>query len=184
MAIFFELWAECKDEQGIAALVHHFKGFKPVLLSRREITFSVDIAEEPPGIYAMVVYSRDLSNLGVRTFQDSMETTEVGLQLYYHLKNGPDFRYARVAWDAENNTSLALPDFVKTNHSGEKRFAIECVVDNEVYKQLGKPRNCYPFREGYWWTRYHGESYCPLYSNDQESLNELCRKLFPEYFSY
>jgi hypothetical protein len=51
-----------------------------------------------------------------------------------------------------------------------------------LHERLGSPLFCYPFRPGYGWTRYSGETYRPLYSNDEEGLNERCRSLFPEYF--
>lgn len=184
MAIIFELWAECKDEQSISVLAHHFEGFKPILSTGREIALFVEIINKAPNRFALRVSLTGLSRSGVRTLQDALETTEVGLQLYYHLKSAPDFRYARVDWEAENITLTDLPEWIETMHDGEKRFQIECVVYNELYEQLGKPKFCHPFRSGYWWTRYKGESYRPLYSGDQKSLNEFCRKLFPEYFAY
>ncbi len=63
---------------------------------------------------------------------------------------------------------------------GQCRLQIQCVIDQALYEQLGRPAFCYPFRDGYWWTRYRGEEYHPLYSNDQPQLNELCRAIFPE----
>ena len=63
---------------------------------------------------------------------------------------------------------------------GECRLEIECVVDDALYRQLGSPKFCVPFRQGYWWTRYQGERYLPLGSNDQPALNELRLSLFPD----
>lgn len=77
-----------------------------------------------------------------------------------------------------------LNDYVAPLLPGECRLEIECVLDDALYRQLGSRMWCFPFREGYWWNRYQGEKYVPLYSNDQGSLNELCRFLFPEYFKY
>jgi len=184
MAIIFELWVECKDEQGIALLARHFEGFEHHLATGRTITALVEIINKPPSLFGLRVTPSELSRSGVRTLQDVLETTEVGLQLYYHLKSAPDFRYARVDWESENITMSDLPEWVETWNNGVKRFEIECVVDNALYEQLGKPEFCYPFRDGYWWTRYKGESYKPLYSGDQKALNEFCKKLFPEYFAY
>lgn len=75
-----------------------------------------------------------------------------------------------------------LSDCVAPMENGECRFEIECAVDESVYRQLGSLQCCYPFRDGYLWTRYHGEQYRPLYSNDQIELNTVCKFLFPEYF--
>jgi hypothetical protein len=183
MAIIFELWAECKDEQSLSQLARHFEGFQHTLsVTGRTITASIEIIKSR--CFAIRVTPSGLSHAGVRTIQDALETTEIGLQLYSHLKSGPGFIFARVDWEASNITMLDLPEWVKTLQNGNKRFDIECVVDNALYEQMGKPIFCYPFRSGYWWTRYRGETYRPLYSNDQESLNEFCKKLFPEYFAY
>jgi hypothetical protein len=130
----------------------------------------------------MVASSSELSSHGDRTLQDTLESTESGIRLYHHLKNGPAFRFARVAWEAQNVPLADLSGWVAPLAQGECHFEIECAVDESLYRQLGSPQFCYPFRDGYWWTRYHGERYMPLYSGDQDALNSVCRSLFPEYF--
>lgn len=184
MAIIFELWAECKNEQANSLLAHHFEGFKYRLSTGREINVTVETVAKSPNIFGVIVTPSGLSRYGVRTLQDALETTEVGLQLYHHLKSAPDFRYARIDWESENITMADLHDFVETLHNGEKRLQTECIVDNALYEEIGKPIFCYPFRDGYWWTRYKGETYNPLGSSDQKALTEFHRKLFPEHFGY
>lgn len=179
MAIIFELWAECSTHSECAALVKHFDGLQMTLLSGSTISWR---AREASPSTAMVASSPDLSSHGDRTLHDTLESTESGIRLYHHLKNGPAFRFARVAWEAENIPLAELSDWVAPCANSERRFEIECAVDESLYRQLGSPQFCYPFRNGYWWTRYHGERYMPLYSGDQSDLNALCRSLFPEYF--
>ena len=181
MAIIFQMWAECSTEADCTALVKHFNGFHTTLLGGRTISWKAHPAYRSTD---MVVYSSDLSNSGVRTLQDAMEATESGIRLYRHLKDGPAFRFARVAWEAENIPLAELGDYIEPLMPGQCRIAVECAMDESLYRQLGSPQFCFPFRVGYWWTRYRGESYMPLYSNDQAGLNELCRSLFPEYFKY
>ena len=181
MAIVFEMWAECSSETDCAALIRHFDGFRFTLLSGSMISWKAHQSYLPT---AMVVSSSDLSNSGVRTVLDAIETTESGIRLYRHLKEGPAFRFARVAWEAGNIPSAELGDYVEPLEPGQCRMAIECVMDESLYRQIGSPQFCFPFRDGYWWTRYRGEKYAPLYSKDQPVLNELCRSLFPEYFKY
>lgn len=181
MAIVFEMWAECGTEADCAALVRHFDDFRTPLLSGRTISW---MARQSYLSTAMVVSSSDLSNSGVRTVQDAIETTEAGIRLYSHLKDGPAFRFARVAWEAEIVPMAELGDYLEPLMPNQCRIAIECAMDESLYRQLGSPQFCFPFRVGYWWTRYRGEKYTPLYSNDQGALNELCRSLFPEYFKY
>ena len=184
MAIIFELWAECKDEQSLALFVHHFEGFTFNLSAGKEITLYVEVVKKPPSLFGTRISPSGLSGFGIRTIQDAIDSTEVGLQLYYHLKFAPDFRFARIAWEAENITMSELPEWVERLNNGEKRLEIECVIDNSLYEQLGKPIFCHPFRDGYWWTRYKGEIYNPLGSSDQQALREFHRKLFPEHFKY
>jgi hypothetical protein len=180
MAINFELWAECKDEYGISLLARHFEKFEHCLPTGVTVKAFVEIVNDPINIFGIRVSPSGLSGFGIRKFQDVLDTTEIGLLLYHHLKSASDFRFAHVGWEAENLTSSELSEWVETMPSGEKRFEIDCVVNNELYEQLGNPQFCYPFRDGYWWTRYKGEIYRPLYSDDQKALGELRKKLFQE----
>jgi hypothetical protein len=184
MAINFGLWAECKDEKSTQALAEHFTDLTNTLLNGRTIKWSVDVLSPPAYALGVDVGTGHVSCYGVRTVQDVIETTEAGLHLYHHLKAGPDFCFARVGWQPASTTMSDLSEHIEQMLPGEYRLSIECVINEELYRQLGAPKFCYPFRDGYWWTRYRGEDYRPLYSNDQDELNEFCRKLFPEYFSY
>ena len=182
MAIIFEMWVECGTEADGAKIVAHFDGLKTQLLTGRAVTWGA--APLMPCPTAIVVASSDLSRSGVRTLQDALEATESGLRLYHHLQRGPSFRFARVAWEAESIPMAELGDYTKDYGPGDKHLLLECAMDEALYRDIGSPRNCYPFREGFRWTRYSGETYQPLYSNDAEALNECCRSLFPEYFKY
>jgi len=184
MAIIFGLWAECQDEVSTQLLADHFIGLEHILLNGRTIKWDVELCRPPNYALGVEVGTGHLSRSGVRTVQDVLEATEAGLHLYKHLQSGPAFRFARVSWESACLTMSDLPDYVEDSLEGERRLRVECVIDHELYQQLGEPKFCHPFRDGYWWTRYHGESYQPLYSNDQDELNSLCRSLFPEYFKY
>jgi hypothetical protein len=181
LAIVFELSAECSGTNDCAALVKHFHGLQMTLLTGRTISWK---ASEVDHSTAMSAHSPDLSMYGVRTLQDALELTESGIRLYHHLKNGPAFRFARVALEAGLVELAELRHWVAPMADGECRFEIECAVDESLCREMGSPQFCYPFRDGYWWTRYRGEQYLPVYSRDQNELNALCRSLFPEYFQY
>jgi hypothetical protein len=183
MAILFEMWVECADESACRSIAAHFDGYQFTLHNGRIVTWEATVVGPPSFAVGVVVLSDVLSRYGVRSLQDAIETTESALRLYHHLKIAPDFRFARVDWDAENIPLAELSDYVATARNGQHRLTIECVLDEALYDQLGRPAFCYPFRDGYWWTRYRGEEYHPLYSNDQPQLNEFCRAIFPEYFS-
>lgn len=182
MAIVFEMWAECAGQDDRAALVKHFDGLQMDLLTGRTIQMQARPTSWLPT--GMIVGSPGLSNTGVRSVQDALETTECGIRLYHHLKIGPAFRFARVAWEAENIPSAELKDYVSPLMPGESHLEIEGVFHDSLYKQLGSPSFCHPFRDGYWWNRYSGERYLPLWGNDQSSLVSLHRSLFPEHFGY
>lgn len=184
MAINFGLWAECPDEASTQLLADHFTGLEHTLLNGRVIKWEVDISRPPDYKLGVDVGTGHVSCYGVNTIQDVLETTEAGLHLYHHLKVGPEFRFARVGWQPASLTMSDLPDYVEELLTGERLLRVDCVIDEELYQQLGTPIFLHPFRSGYWWKRYRGESYQPLSSNDQDELNALCRSLFPEYFKY
>lgn len=176
------MWVECTTQDDRAALVKHFDGFQCALITGRQI-----ICQAFPVKWlatALTVECKNISPTGIRNLQDALETTELGLRLYGHLKCGPSFRFARVAWEAEYVQLAELSDYLVPMMPGECRLTLQCVVDEALYKQLGSPQFFSPFRPGYLWTRYYGESYKPLCSSDQPALNDLCRSIFPEYFKY
>lgn len=176
VAIIFELWAECGDRMACEAFARHCDGLRFDLLTGKRIEWkaTVEVSFQTVGVRA---WAPELSRSGVRTITDALEATESGLRMYQHLKTAPPFRFARIDWEAANIPVCDLKDFID-NH----RLCVECVMDDGLYDELGAPNGCYPFREAYRWTQYRGESYRPLYSNDQPALNDLCRKIFPEYF--
>ena len=183
MAIIFELWAECADLEGTTHLAAHFQELRHTLLNGRTIIWKAEVVGPPSYPSGVRVYSPDLSSSHIRNLQDALEVTEAGLRLYVHLKAAPEFSFARVAWEAENIPMAELRDYLNFQDDGGSTLDLECVVDDALYKSLGSPRFYRPFRDGYWWYPYRGESYRPLYSIDQKELNELCRRLLPEYFA-
>jgi hypothetical protein len=184
MAIIFELWGECADPEQTKRLAAHFHELRHTLLNGHTITWSAEVDLPPSSPSGVRVRSPDLSCSHVRNLQDAVEVTEAGLRLYVHLKTAPEFRFARVAWEAESIPMAELRDYLTVQENGDCFLNLECVVDDALYKSLGSPRFYRPFREGYWWYPYRGETYRPLYSVDQKELNDLCRQLLPEYFRY
>jgi len=182
VAIIFELWAECADRRACEMFASHFHGLVFDLQTGTRIQWQAAVEELPPDVVGVCAWAPELSRSHVRSVEDALEATEAGLRLYKHLTTAPPFRFARIDWEARNIPVRDLKDFVESLDTTERRLGIECVLDDELYEALGAPKFCYPFREGYRWTRYRGEIYRPLYSNDQPTLNELCRRLFPEYF--
>jgi hypothetical protein len=180
MAIIFELYAECKDMGSTQNFAAHFQEVNHTLLNGRTIRWNVALAPSYPTV--VTVWSPDLSHSGVQTLQDAVESTEAGLRLYLHLQSAPEFRYARVGWEVENVPMAELQDYMDVDKNGRKHLSLNCVLDDELYQQLGSPMFFYPFRKGYRWNRYRGESYQPLHSNDQSALNELCQNLLSKEF--
>jgi hypothetical protein len=180
--MIFEMWAECSTEAACAALMKHFSGLEMALLTGRTVSWNAVV--EPGQVPAMTVWSRDLSQRGIRTVHDALEATECGIRLYHHLKVGPQFQFARVAWEASNVPAAELGEYVTRQADGQSILDLQCVLNDELYGQFGSPAGYVSFRDGYWWQRYIGERYLALFSNDQQRLNDLCLTLFPEYFKY
>ncbi len=175
MAIRFELWAECGTEEDCAVLVQHFTGLQSVLLTGRKISWNVSTKPSlPTGIS---VWSAEL---GRTTLLDALETTEAGLHLYHHLKIGPAFRFARAAWEASLVSISSLGRYVEPILESVRHLTLQCALDDDLFREIGSPKFCGRFRDEYWWTGYSGETYQPLWSDDQEGLNRLYESLFPD----
>lgn len=180
MAIIFDIYIECITPGEREAIRSHFEGLS-FELQTGKITHWHYAPEESQGMYGCSLWSPELSRAAVRTLADAIECTEAGIRLYQHLHQGPDFYFARVAWEATLIEASYLEDFMKWEESsGDCRLTIECVFTEALYEQLGKPKYCKAFRPGYVWTGYRGEEYHPLGSNDQTQLNHLYR----DYFGY
>jgi hypothetical protein len=185
MPFLFALWVECNSEQENLFLAQHFNSFQPVLTSKQKLNISIEIINEPAkSFFAVQIIPLDLSRFGVRTLVDALVCTEVGLLLYHHLKTAPDFQFARVDWEPQLITMKELSEWLEPMATGEYRLPLNCVMSDNLYNQLGKPRFFFPFRKGYWWNKYDGETYRPLNSGDQPGLTNLHRQLFPENFGY
>lgn len=186
MAIIYELWAECKDEISLQKLKTHFDGLEHTLLTGSTVRFRADIESPYSEAQGICVWSPQIcpNGRGVENLKDSLEATEAGMFLYYHLKSAPDFRFAHIGWNAENITTVDLSDFFETTTDGKTQTNLYCVLDDELYKQLGSPVFFWKFREGYWWRKFRGVNYEPLFSADQKELRKLCQQLLPENFFY
>ena len=184
MAIIFELFIECEIPASADAIAAHFSGLKHTLLSGKTIYWSVTREEGSPA-YGLSVSSMELSTHGINTLQDAIEITEAGLYLLHHLKSAPPFRYARADLEASLIWSADLTDFFRTDAQGHQITSLECVFEEKLYEQLGRPASFVAFRPGYWWRQFSGATYRPLWAGDQQPLRDICRRLFPgEYFKY
>ncbi len=182
MAIIFDIYIECATPEELAAIKSHFEGLTLELQTGKKTCWQYSPGDTE-GVHACSLWSRQLSNSAVRTVTDAIECTEAGIRLYQHLHQGPDFQFARVAWEATLIEASYLEDFLdyySCGNSEECRLSIQCVFTEALYEQLGKPKFCKAFRPGYVWTGYRGEEYRPLWSSDQKELNDLYREYFPQ----
>ena len=183
MAVIFQLWAECKDEESLDKLKVHFDGLEYTLLNGRTLRFSTSITEIPTN--GLIVESFQIGKgRGIENLNDALEATEVGMFFYSCLRTAPDFRFTSVGWDVENSyTSNELSECVRNLEDGRRIWnGFECVINDELYKELGSPIQLWRFADKYWWSKFSGESYMPLFSDDQNELLELCEKLLPNNF--
>ncbi len=182
--IDYGLWAECDNEESLQKLKEHFHGLEGTLLTGREIVFSSGTENED--VRGLIVGSTQIcaNGRGIETLKDALETNEAGILLYHHLITAPDFRFAHIGWNAENQYKVSdLDECVENINDGRKHWSgFECVIDDEIYKQLGSPIPFWKFREGYWWQKFRGLEYDPLWSSDQKELRELCEQLLPDNF--
>lgn len=178
MAIIFDIYIECATPEELAAIKSHFEGLTLELQTGKK-TYWQYSPGDTEGVHACSLWSPQLSRAAVRTLTDAIECTEAGIRLYQHLHQGPDFHFARVAWEATLIEASYLEDFMEwEENSGDCRLTIQCVFTEALFEKLGKPKFCKAFRPGYVWTGYRGEEYHPLGSNDQHQLNDLYRGYF------
>ena len=183
MAIGFELYAEFKNQGSAERFIGHFQGLRHTLLNGRTISWTAfgPFGAKHASSVSVSFYSPDLGRRGIRCLQDALESTEAGLRLYHHLLSAPEFRYARVDWEAENIPLIDLHEYI--DHFGEDGshlvMRLSCVIDEALFEELGRPTNMRPFRPGYYWNPYRGESYRPLGSIDQPELWQLRAELLP-----
>lgn len=179
MAVIFELWVESKDEESLHKLKEHFHNLEHTLLTGSTIRFQADI--ENDDMRGLCVWSSQITKgYGIENLKDALEATEAGIFLYNRLRSAPEFHFARVGWDVENQPSIDLLDYVDTFSDGRKHWnGSECVMNDELFKEIGSPLQFWRFREGYWWQKYSGETYNPLFSDDQKELRRKCEELLP-----
>lgn len=180
MAIIFDLYIECATPEELAEIKAHFSGLS-FKLQNGKVTHWDFSPDDTEGVHSCSYWSRQLSNSAVRTVTDAIECSEAGVRLYQHLHQGPDFQFARVAWEATLISGLELEDYLEPlGDTGESRLEIQCAFTEAQYEKLGRPKYCKAFRPGYVWTGYRGEEYRPLWSSDQQQLNDLYRKYFSQ----
>ena len=178
--IDFSLWAECESEASLNELKVHFSNFQHTFLTGRTLAFSAVILNEE--VLGLSVGSTQLckNGRGIESLNDALEVTEAGIVLYHRLQTAPDFRFAHVDWNADLKTSEGLSESVEIMDDGRRWMSFRCAVNDELYKQIGTPASFWQFREGYWWRKYRGETYMPLFSSDQKELLELSERLLPK----
>lgn len=184
MSIVFELYIECLGKVDAENIASYFSNVTLKLLSGVTASMSVTQQLSESGAFGVVVFPNVGGLRGVRILQDAIDCTEAGLRLYKHLQEAPKFDFAHVGIEAEQTSMDDLPNYIHAIGvpEGAIWMDFQCVISNNLYKKLGCPKYFREFRPGYMWNRYYGERYSPLFSNDQEDLNSICKQLFPESF--
>jgi hypothetical protein len=171
---WFQLWVESVDAEGACRLKVHFHGFQHDLLNGRTIAWFVEdnlSRESPPGV---TVIPSGLAPFGPRTIHDALEHTEVGIRLFHRLLKAPEFRIAIVGMEADLHMYDDLQADVIVLRNGERRFdsSYDCVMNEALWMELGRPTNLIPFRPGYRWTEFRGSFYRPFGSNDHKAAKK------------
>jgi len=184
MAIVFELYVECLEKSDADNIASHFSNFKFELLNGTAVSVHVTQQFGSNGAFGVAVFPKLGLSLGIRSLQNALDCTEAGLRLYKYLQEAPKFDFAHVGIEAEQTSMADLSNFIHPigTLGSETWMNLQCVVSDNLYEKLGRPKYFREFRPGYMWNRYCGENYSPLFSKDQEGLNSVCKQLFPESF--
>lgn len=183
--IDYGLWAECEDEADLQKLKEYFQGLQYTLLTGGKVRLYTGI--DNVEVRGLVVGSSRIceNGRGIETLKEALEVNELGIFLYSCLRNAPNFHFAHIGWNAEGTTSTYLPECVKVLLDGKNHWnGFECVISHKLYQELGEPTDFWQFREGYWWLKFRGVEYNPLWSSDQNDLRQLCEQLLPDNFDY
>lgn len=178
MAIIYELWVECLVAADAEHLAHHFNHWKHTLLNGQTVTWAATLDPYRDLPTAVSISSNQVYYSHIRNLAAALILTEAALHLYQHLRSAPPFRYARVDWEAGHIPLTDLPEWLEPYDDKGHTLPFECVIDDELYHTLDRPRRFTPFRPGYWWRPYEGEIYRPLRSEDQPALNRLYDSFF------
>ncbi len=184
MSIVFELYVECLEKSDAENIASYFSNVTFKLLSGVAVSMKITQQVGSSGAFGVVVFPNVGGLRGIRSLQDALDCTEAGLRLYKHLQEAPKFDFAHVGIEAEQTSIADLPNYIHPIGSSEDEvwMDFQCVLSNHLYEQLRHPKYFREFRPGYLWNRYDGERYSPLFSEDQEDLNFVCKQLFPESF--
>src|SRR5215216_1225798 len=143
MAVIYELWTEGGDERETGALARYLASLTFTLISGRRVAWRADVGGySAPGV---AVWSTDLPQGYCRHVQDAVDLTESGLRLLHALKAGPSFRFAHVGWEAGLITTAEVSDHLSPLETGGVVLSLECILSEQLYRQLGEPRHFQPF---------------------------------------
>ena len=154
MALLFELAIEFGKNTLLAdTAVNHFKGVKFKLSDGLESELKTYRLEDCEDNSWLCVYPTGLSKSGVCSNNDARQMMEAAKYLYSLLKTAPDFRYAIVGVEVEFfRYESEINELDDVDYGG-------VVLSMEFWDKVGKPEHFIPFREGYYWRPYIGETY-------------------------
>ncbi len=153
MAWLFELGVECGESyDAMKAIEDHFAG---------QIIFLSNGKAVPCRCYRRCNW---ISVLPVGVIMGAPEAiaelctprlaSEIGSHLYDRLRTAPPFRFALVGWEASNCREYEEldEDIINRNFHG-------LVIAEEIWARFDRPPIFSPFRPGYVWRPYLGESF-------------------------
>ena len=176
MALIFEMWVECNNEADAERQKKHFDGLSFTLLDGFEVSWTTEIERTSSMTSGVSIWSKQLSDKGVRTVEDAVNMSECGVRLYHHLLSAPDFLFAHAAVEA-NIPASQITDFFTAQQGGFNTCSLHCVLHEKLAQQFEPLGFFREFRPGYVWNRYYGEWYRPLGSNDHPELLLLKQQL-------
>lgn len=149
--MYFSLTAECGFDQKAANIfVNYFKNFtckisNGLLVRNRTVTHQDCEGNwwatvSPYGVSYGSPYG-DIDEL-----KSDKYTKELRYQLYEHLKDSPDFRYALAGWEVDDfrHFSELDEDIIMLDFDG-------LVISQDIWEKFGCPKIFIPFRRGYYW---------------------------------
>ena len=150
MAWIFELEADCVKKDAAEAFGSHFCGLAYVLPDGRECRVEpkgVSKFEDPTHHFRCCVVPSGASMTGYKdVLRTDDERRQLALFLYQRLRTAPAFRFAVVGVECH--------DFEPFDRSGSLDPFDGLVISEQMFSEVGRPREFQPFAPGYFWVPF------------------------------
>lgn len=149
MAWIHSMWIANTDEAAKRAIMYHFNNCPDLIVDGS--TYSITC-----GLNGMVAAEGDgISDRGINTIEECQLLSLLGFHYFKWLKKAPFFDYALIGVEVDG--ALEMHELLE-----DPKWPVPFpgfVINEKLHQQIGSPGYFVPFKEGYLWNPYLGESF-------------------------